>query len=259
MGNNKENRIVLLDFIRGLLILWVIFDHFCYPMSYLFYGQASTGFGVALSEFCYNYEYGLYRKIAHEIVLFLFFFISGAVFNFSRNKTKRTVKLFVYALILFLVTFAFSLITKVNATITNGVIFVFAVGSLLLTILDRLKIKLVPIIIFAVILSVIGELYNLKVLTLNNGGFTVFVFGASGFSKSADYFPLLPYLGYLLIGYCFSLVFYKEKKPLVKINEKIEKVMSPITFIGRTSIWWYFVASAIFIVVFYVLIYYNLI
>ena len=52
----------------------------------------------------------------------------------------------------------------------------------------------------------------------------------------------------------FGKTFYADKKPKIYYSPVAEKILSPITFIGRTSLIWYFVSQGIFVAIIYVLI-----
>ena len=107
--------------------------------------------------------------------------------------------------------------------------------------------------VVGIVLSIIGLLYHFGAISFLSKELFFLVYNEVGFQYSADYFSLLPYLGYMLMGYACGKKFYKEKKPHIKISPKAEKIMSPINFIGRTSLWWYLFSEVVYIGLFFLL------
>lgn len=58
-----------------------------------------------------------------------------------------------------------------------------------------------------------------------------------GFSSS-DYFPLLPHLGFFLLGAVLGKTLYREKKSLLP-KAQTASLIRPLTFCGRHSLWIY--------------------
>lgn len=139
--NRKKERNVSLDLLRGLLMLWVFFDHFMFDAWGVFRYDFTTAAGRNLLSFSLRYWNGLYRKIFHPVVLFLFFALSGLVTVFSKSKLKRAIKMSVYAVLLFLVTFIAEKILNVNCKITIGVLYAFAVCYFAVFLLEKVNTK----------------------------------------------------------------------------------------------------------------------
>lgn len=244
----KNKRIILFDVLRGVLMLWVFIDHFLYNAYGLFYFSFTTNAGRALAAFARGYWYSAYRDIAHPIVLFLFFCLSGLVTAFSKNHLKRAVKTSVCAVGLFVVTYLADLIFKWGCTITIGVLYAFAVCDFVIFELEKLKTKPWIYLVLGVVLSVVGLLYCYKIDFLSDKLFFL-VFDEAFFRSNvtADYFPVLPYLGYFFIGAFIGKTFYKDRKAKLPLNKTVEKILSPVSFIGRTSLFWYFASQVIFV------------
>lgn len=235
-------------------MLWVIFDHIFYDAGVLYYSEFSTPIGLFIGEFSRRYMTGVYRSIAHPIIIVLFFSLSGVVARFSKNPLKRAVKIFLYAVALWLVTWIFSIITGLNCTITVGVLYAFAVCSFCSLPFIKYDVKFWISIVIGVVLTTVGLLYRFGVFTfLSKELFFVF-YNEIGFTLSEDYFPVLPYLGYYFIGFGIGKILYKEKKAYVALSEKTAKWLSPVTHIGRTSLKRYFSSQVTAIVIFELLI-----
>lgn len=249
-----EERIVLLDFLRGILMIWVILDHIFYDAGVIYYNSIKTPVGIFLRDVSSAYIASGYRSVAHPIVVFLFFFLSGIVGRFSKNPLKRAVKIFIYAVVVFLATWIFSLITKLNTTITIGVLYAFTVCSFCSLPLIKYNVKAYVPLIIGVVLTTIGLLYQYGAITFLSDKLFFLVYNPIGFTVSEDYFPVLPYLGFYLLGFAAGKLLYKEKKPHVRVSPKIQKAMLPVTYIGRTSLKRYFSSQVLAIILFELLI-----
>ncbi len=247
MNHKNNNRIVLLDVLRGLLILWVLVDHFLYDFGIMYYGQIVSSSNISLCHFARSYWASTYRSIAHPIVLILFFLLSGVSARFSRKPLSRAVKLLVLTLLLFTATFIFDKITGIGCTITFGVLYVFTVCAFISLLLDKIKLNKIVTLCIGLIVIAIGVLYEKGVFKFLSRELYFLVHDEIGYSRSADYFPLLPYLGYYLVGLVLGKIVYKEVKPKINVPQKVQTVLRPISFIGRTSLWWYFISQGVYI------------
>ena len=247
----KKDRIVLLDFLRGLLIIWVMVDHFLYDAGFI-YSHKLASVNSALAQYGYNYYLGTYRSIVHPIVLFLFFSLSGICTNFSKSAVKGAIRLTIFWAGVSLVTGVFSAITSSKTFVVFGVLFVFMICGFINVIISKTKPNKIILLVVGLLISILGLLAKCGVISFTSNGF-LFFFDEYGYSLSADYFPLFPYIGYFLIGIFLGKTLYKQKKPLVSINSKLEKAISPVTFMGKTSIWWYFASQVVFIIIFEIL------
>lgn len=95
---NKKHRFWELDFLRGICVLLMVFDHCMFTMGYL---MPSTGaeLGTNMWEGMYSfvnnvYWYGSLRSYAHVIVVCIFFLICGISCTLSRSNFKRGILCF---------------------------------------------------------------------------------------------------------------------------------------------------------------------
>ena len=92
----KKQRIWEIDFLRGFLILFVIFDHFMWDVNELG-GSFSSSFGKKLYEWSVSYYttganatvFGGLREITRYSFVMLFVAISGVSSRFSKNNFVR--------------------------------------------------------------------------------------------------------------------------------------------------------------------------
>ena len=111
MLESEKKRIVELDFIRGILVLLMLLQHFFYFLYRYIYGEIwkkedlSGGlveFGIFLSDALYIKPY---CRIAMNVGWFIFFCMSGINFHFSKNNKKRVMFLLIFFLSYYLVCF----------------------------------------------------------------------------------------------------------------------------------------------------------
>ena len=90
----KKDRIWELDFIRGICVILMIWDHFMFNIAEIF-GDAwviANPIHNGILELAINYENGMLREIFHPIIFCLFFLLCGISCNLSRNNLKRGIE-----------------------------------------------------------------------------------------------------------------------------------------------------------------------
>ena len=156
----KKDRIFLFDFLRGVLLILIMIDHFFYDAYMAYGGVYSARWLISLYEVSEKYYLSLYRLLVRPIGLFILFFISGILTNFSKSNLKRTGKYALVALLIFIVTFVFSKITNSpDMVITIGVMYVFTVCSFLGWIFEKIKVPNFIILLLGLLFSVVGLIY----------------------------------------------------------------------------------------------------
>lgn len=254
----RKPRIWEIDFLRGFLILFVIFDHFWYDVSALGSGFVSS-FGrwlYAASESYYTTGtgatvFGALRELTRYSFVMLFVAISGVSSQFSKNNLKR-------GLLLSGAGIGFTLITvllpKLGLTgvmpIRFNVIHVIAVCVLFYSLLewiyahchrDWAKNMFFACTTILVVFALIAGYYYLERYydgSLFGGLFFQPMLKLEQRISPGDYLSLFPALGWFLIGAFLGKRIYAEKRTLFP-SVKAE-YLRPITFIGRHSIWFYF-------------------
>lgn len=258
----RKKRAWELDFIRGLAIILVSFDHTMVDVAWIF-GEAwiksGNAFLTDFTHFAYDYLGGDLRLIFRPFFIFLFFFVSGICTGFSRNNLLRAGKMIAVALFISGATAFTDFVMGLDGTfILFGVVHCFAATITIYAICELLmfrpfKNKKYAKYVFSVICLIIGAvilILNAKYnVTLNeyeadhtvnfvetNGGILgIFVFAepTSPFI-TADYFPLLPYMGYFFMGAGVTQFLYPNKKSLLPCLDG--KWHYPVTFAGRISL-----------------------
>jgi len=266
----KKERIWELDFIRGLCVLLMIFDHFMYDLADIFgkaWYQAALEGGWASQDFFYNlwqsaraYYFGSttstfwgivstgseIRAFVEPMVVVIFAIVCGISCSFSKSNLKRGIELGVLAL---LITGVTRLLGE-EMMITFGVFHLFTVAILLWCLIDFIchhdKIKTafacgiigVAIIVINQCLVAIWLQDHNAFSDTSNGFFLGYFMVGKDSIPSADYQLIFPYVGWMLIGAALGPTLYMRKKSLIPPLGKVDWY-APINFWGKYAMWVY--------------------
>lgn len=249
-----KKRIWEVDFLRGFMILFVVWDHFMWDVRFGFGSSYKTSLFQWLYELSGKY-YGAYglRALTHDTFVSMFVFTSGVSCAFSNSNGKRALKMVCFALLLSAATYAAGSILQEDITINFNVIHVVALSVLIWAGLEFLVSKfkkdwqhnLYGWLMFAIIITVLIVGYQAKVKPWTDENRIWFFiadhsFTVPGFAEywGGDYLAFFPDFGWFLVGAFLGQKLYKERTTLFpKFNAKW---VSPVTFCGKYSIWVYF-------------------
>lgn len=250
-----------LDFLRGFAIIMVVWDHLMYDSAYIFgyYWQASGNIGLSnYADFAQTYFTSDLRHFWWPFFVFIFFFVSGICTAFSKNNLIRGLKLALAAALVSVVTYIAQFVLQLGeAFILFGVlhclsscILIYAIIELIVGLIGKIGLSnkkgnrwVMPIIClaFAIAGIIIDSIHNvtLKEVVTNFASVPsdsriagLFVFHESWWT--ADYFPLLPFFWFFMLGATIGHLFYKNKKSLFpRLNGKWHY---PFTIAGRYSL-----------------------
>jgi len=128
----RPRRIWELDFLRGICVLLMIWDHLMYNFAYVF-GETWVLADIANSgiyDFAVEYWFGALRTFFHPIIFCIFFVICGISCSFSRNNLQRGLQALMFSLGITIVTALF------GATIRFGVLHMLAFAILFWWLID---------------------------------------------------------------------------------------------------------------------------
>lgn len=244
----RGNRIWELDFLRGVCVLLMIFDHLMFDIGDIFGKEwaATTGseFFQGLYERALVYSESPLRLVTQDIVVWIFALLCGISCSFSRNNFKRGVQVGVFAIIISLVTYF------IDIPIKFGILHMFTVAILLWVLIniiagkDKWKTAVICLAV-GIMIIVINEFCMARYETDktafadNNNWFWLgeFMLGEHGFF-SADYYPVFPTVGYMLIGAGVAPLLYPKRRSLLPWLGKYNWY-APFSFWGKIAIWVY--------------------
>lgn len=246
-----KKRVWEIDFLRGLMILFVVWDHFMWDINtFKPYQTDFFNWLYALSQTYYS-AMGI-RRIAQPVFVTMFVFTSGVSCSFSHSNGRRAIKMVIFACLLTAGTYALSSIVGANFKMNFNVIHVIALSTLLWAFIEFCRSKCksdwqknifgVVMAIVTITAIVVGGYADFKPWTNDN---PMWFFLAKHSSNTAyrefcgaDYLPFLPDFGWFLVGAFLGGIVYKEKTSIFpSVNSKF---VCPITFCGRHSLWVYF-------------------
>jgi uncharacterized membrane protein len=225
---NFMRRIFALDFLRGFAVILMISFNYSVTLNYF-----------RVVDIPYNF---LYWFIFPRFIAAIFIFISGVVayVTYKNYKTKflqlyfrRGIKLLIFAFLISLFTYLF----VPSGTILFGILHFFAVSSFLIPFFIRYdKLNLIAglsITLFGIYLQLVA--FNFSYL------FWLGFIPTNFFTF--DYFPIMPWLGVLMLGIYFAKKFI-GKTAKFQTKSVLGKLFA---FLGRNSLTIYLIHQPILI------------
>lgn len=240
----KRPRIWGLDLIRGIIMLGVTFDHVCRFSYYWNLIQFKTAFGKAIESAVVTYMESAFCEYAYPFVLWLLCFMSGISCQFSRGSSVRLIKFWSLCVVfmggylalhfIFPDTISGYVIFNIVAVLTISVTFWYA--------LDKLKIPDIYRLILGALIVVAGiTLFFFHKLSeegiyVENDFLALLIYNKHGYRVSPNNFePLIPHLGFFILGGVFGKRFYRDKTTKLK-RKTPPKWLSPIMLLGKHSL-----------------------
>jgi uncharacterized membrane protein len=239
MKKNADERLYLLDELRGFLILGVVESHTLFDMYHIF------GFDMPWVE-------SDFVNSISDIGAMLFILISGMVSKFSRDNISRGLKLMCVAIALTLVT----RIVIPDYVVYAGILHLLAFAIVLLELIKPVisKIPKFTGVILNILLAILSwNLYERRISFLGfklfdipddimNGGLSYLLgLKIKNITISSDYYPLLPWITFFFLG--FYLIEYIEKEPVKRFFAK--KRCAFLAKTGTLSLWIYLIHQPI--------------
>jgi uncharacterized membrane protein len=188
-----SKRVWEIDFLRGLALVLMVYFHVIYDMNEIY------GYNI-------NYESGL-NRLAGRTAGILFILISGVSCELSRNNLKRGLKILGFGLAITLFTY----LAYPSFAILFGILHLIGTSIILYSLLlSKAKWSVQAAAGIAIIAS--KALVN-KVSVMHD--FLFFIGIYSPRFSSADYYPLVPWFGFFLLGAAAGKLLYKDKRSLL--------------------------------------------
>ncbi len=223
----EKERLFLLDFIRGSLMMVIIFYHYIFNLSYF------LNYNIDLDSFS--------LRLIPPLTSSLFLLISGYSASLSRNSLKRGLFILFWASIISLVTF----FVTPQGPIYFGIL--HSIGSMMLLgfFLRKMPDK---IILFLGLLFFAAGFY-VKNISLSHN-YLLFLGLVSANFASLDYYPLFPSGSFFLFG-----IYLSRKKRPDFLSFKIEnKIGGALSFAGKNSLTFYLLHQPLFFIIHFFLI-----
>lgn len=232
-----KKRIWELDALRGLCILGMVVVHFVYDLVEL-YGLI-------------EWEYPPLFTFVQSWGGVLFLLISGICVTLGSRCIRRGLLVFACGLVVSGVTYGmyhFSFATK-SLIIYFGVLHCLGVCMLLWPVFRKLPHWALAL---AGLILVLAGFYVRELPWVDTHYLMIFGIPWKGFASS-DYFPLLPYLGFFLMGSALGKSVYRKKETLLpKVNAQ-NPIIRFFLLCGKHSLWIYLLHQPILSGIFYLI------
>lgn len=227
-----SKRIWELDVVRGTLMILIMAYHLFYDLVFLFsVVKLDTPFLWGLYRFCNNWLGSP------------FLFLSGICVTLGSRPVRRGLQVMVGGLVITAVTVFLYLVGFAGKDIIIYFGVLHCLGTCMLLWPLTKKLPAVSLLTLGIILAVLG-LYIKHSVRVDFDWLAPLGLISPHFA-SLDYFPLLPNLGYFLIGAFAGKMLYQKKRSLfpdVTVSHPIAKLLS---FTGRHSLLIYLIHQPI--------------
>lgn len=247
----KSPRVWELDLLRGILILAVTLDHFFLFLDQWKFIPFQTEFGNQIMEFAILYRRSSFRAAMQPFGLFFLCFLSGVNCRFTRGSFRRVLKFWIFCG-LFMGGFALLKVLLPDMLHTYLIFNIITVLTISFTVWWLFDLVRCPVWVrsaIGIILIVIGLVCYYKYFAeteefyVENDFLALMVYNQHGFEMSVDNFePLLPHLGWFIIGGVVGRYVYEEKKTHCK-QVYPPKLLRPLLLVGKHSLVFYLVGT----------------
>lgn len=264
----KQKRVWELDFLRGLAVILMLWDHFMCDFVYLpwwfsNYKLIDNAFIKSMVSFANLYWDSALRFWGHYTFVFVFLFLVGTSCSFSRDNTKRGAMLAVVALVFTGGSFILKMMGVLEDGIVFGILDCIALSILCASAVDNATIMVpelfgaerhsrivkatntaVPFILGVIIIAfgIKAEFWNIRFdNSFHSEHLIDYIMGTKAFGD--DWFGLFPNVGAVLLGLYFGKVAYSTRTSLLpRLDGKWNK---PFRFVGRHALIFYILHQAL--------------
>ncbi len=217
----KRERIWELDALRGFCIVCVIFVHFMFDLVYFLGKQVDF---PPLYTFIQQYGGAI------------FVVLSGCCATLGSRSFRRGVLVFGCGMLITLVTFGMYRMGMAasDVVVKFGVLHLLGVCMMLYPLLKKLPTTALSVLAAAIV--AIG--YSIQGMRFSVRWLFPLGFVYPGFTSS-DFFPLLPQLGWFLLGIVIGRTLYHEKRTLLPGTAQDFFLFRFFQWCGRQSLWIY--------------------
>lgn len=222
-----KKRIWELDAFRGLCIIGVVLVHLVYDLVDLY--------GIV------KWEYPAWFAFIKDWGGILFLLLSGVCVTLGSRSVRRGLIVFLCGMICTAVTYAmFRMGFDKSIIIYFGVLHCLGVCMLLWPTYKNMKWW--GLLLHGIVLAALGlyldHLLTERLLSTTDQWLMPLGLYWKGFASS-DYFPILPNLGYFLVGAAIGKTLYRKKETLLPMVNPRNPILRCLQFFGRHSLWIY--------------------
>ena len=246
----RRVRVFELDTLRGLALFMMFLHHFIFDLRFIF----------GLDVFAWQ-ESWWFLNLLRPLFLNVFLVVSGISSSFSRNNTKRGLRLLAVAAAFTVVSSILSVSLKEDLYVFFNVLHLLALGTLLYAALMSPRLSLKPpavqailVLLIAICLYIGGLMPDLNQLVTGNWLTMPLGILPPVRPGMADYLPVFPWLGFFLAGALTGQLLYSSGQTVFpNAPAPLLAVSRPFAFLGRNSLPFYAIHQPVFLGLLYAL------
>lgn len=234
-----------LDALRGLAVIMMILHHFIYDLRYL----------LDLDVFAFQ-EQWWFDALLRPVFLFVFLVVSGICSTFSRSNARRGLRMTLAALLFTLATTAVWLITGMELAIFFNILHLLALGTLIYAGLEKFCGRHQKVFDFVLLFTGAVLLWAGSILNQipEPDGYWLLPLGIlpPGNVGMGDYMPIIPWLGFFLVGALIGRLFYKSGSSLFTAPPFwLKQAAAPFAWTGKRALLIYIIHQPLLLVILY--------
>lgn len=238
-----KKRVWELDAFRGLCIIGVVIVHFVYDLVDLYK--------------IVDWTYPGWFAFVKDWGGILFLLLSGICVTLGSRSVRRGLIVFLCGMVCTAVTFGMYKLELAGKSIIIYFGVLHCLGICMLLWPTYKTMSWWALLLHGLVLSILGlyldHLITGRILSTTDHWLMPLGFYWQGFASS-DYFPLLPNMGYFLLGAAIGKTAYRKKESLMpKISGK-NPILRSLQFCGRHSLWIYLLHQPVLSGICYLLI-----
>lgn len=237
-------RVWELDLIRGIIMIFVTFDHIARFSYYWGIIHFQTPFGQAIGRGAVAYLTNDFIQNSYAFWLWVICFMSGISCQFSHSSVMRVIKFWIFSFVFMggYLALHFVMPDRLTGYLIFNIVAVLTISVTVWYLMEKLKlpdwwrIAIASAIIVTGVALYFYSRFHDGGLYVDNGLLALLVYNQHGYQLSPNNFePLLPHLGFFILGAVYGKHVYKDKKTVLKRSTP-PKWLSPVMILGKHSL-----------------------